>query len=303
MKTSDLEVLRERFVSITSEEDFNKEASFAIQLISKSTQLQKCSKNSLIGAVMNVANVGLTLNPVMKLAYIVPRYINRQMQACLEPSYQGLIKLITDTGSVTSVSANIVREGDDFSYELGINQSIIHKPKLGNKGDIIGVYAVATLHNGTKMVEVMSADEIESIRGTSESYKAFSLGKIKTCVWETYPSEMFRKTVLRRIVKYLPKTDRWDKIQEAIHLDEGDYSLSDNQLGYVEGLLHTAYISEEKRQQIEAEMFSYSSEEAALCIAYLQDNQPSIEEKVREGTASQKEIANYISEEDETIPS
>jgi recombination protein RecT len=295
MKTEDLKVIEPRFVKLTNEETFNKEASFALQIINKSEQLQKCTKESLISAVLNIANTGLTLNPVMKLAYIVPRYVRGVgMEACLEPSYQGLVKLLTDTGSVTSITANIVYENDEFSYELGTAQSVRHVQKLGNKGKVVGAYAVATLHNGVKMVEVMDIEELNAIRDTSESYKAFVDGKIKACVWNTYPTEMYRKTTLRRIVKYLPKTERWDKMQEAISLDESDFKVSDSQLGYIDSLLHTAIIAPELYDKISREMYSYTATEAGMCISMLKEAQPSIEDKVRGGTASQKEISAYI---------
>lgn len=273
IKQNDLEQIRDKFVTLTDKDTFLKEASFALQIINKSDILKKCDKNSLLGAVMNVANTGLTLNPIMKLAYIVPRYIDRKMQACLEPSYQGLVKLITDAGSVTSISCNLVRENDEFDYQLASDQKIIHKPKLGNKGDIIGAYAVAVLKDGSQMVEVMDKEEIESIRDTSESYKAYKDGKIKSCVWVDYPGEMFRKTVLRRIVKYLPKTDKWNTLQEAINLDERDFQASDNMIGYIDSLLHNAAIPDENKRRILNEMYGYTSSEASMCITYLKENQ------------------------------
>lgn len=65
---------------------------------------------SKLQAVFNVALTGLTLNPTLKLAYLVPRYNNasRELEVHLEPSYQGLVKLVTDTGSAKSVSSQVV---------------------------------------------------------------------------------------------------------------------------------------------------------------------------------------------------
>jgi recombination protein RecT len=91
-------------------ERVKREISFAVQLINKSAQLQKCSKESLMQAVLNVANVGLTLNPASKEAYLIPRWssLTNSNEACLEASYIGLVKLLTDTGSVKSMVCQLV---------------------------------------------------------------------------------------------------------------------------------------------------------------------------------------------------
>jgi recombination protein RecT len=82
-----------------------KEISFALQHISKNKSLEKCSPESKLKSVVNISQIGLTLNPVAKEAYLVPRWnsVSGGMECCLEPSYVGLIKLLTDAGSVTSV--------------------------------------------------------------------------------------------------------------------------------------------------------------------------------------------------------
>ena len=99
-----------------SPEKVKQEISFAIQIINKSPQLQKCSKESLQVAVLNISNIGLSLNPASKEAYLIPRWNSaaKQNEACLEPSYVGLVKLLTDAGSVTSVLCQLVHEGDVF---------------------------------------------------------------------------------------------------------------------------------------------------------------------------------------------
>lgn len=216
--------IRERFVSLMDENTFNKESSFALQQIMGNAQLQKCTANSLMAAVLNVANIGLTLNPAMKLAYLIPRYDRATggMVACLEPSYQGLSKLMTDTGSVRNIIANVVYENDEFDLIYGTEQKLIHRPKFLSK-EIQLVYSVATLHDGSQQIEVVDSIDLNLIMESSETYKAFKEGKIKSCTWNDWKPEMARKTAIKRIYKYLPKTERWNKIAEAIQIDNEDY--------------------------------------------------------------------------------
>ena len=91
---------------------YQREAMFALQAVAKIEFLQKCSTESLRNAVINVAAVGLTINPAMKLAYLVPR----KGVACLDISYIGLVKIATDSGGVLAVAAVPVRANDSFHY-------------------------------------------------------------------------------------------------------------------------------------------------------------------------------------------
>jgi len=257
-----------------SEQTLAKEISFALQHVNKNQQLKKADGTSVMQSIMNVCQVGLSLNPVQKLGYLVPRWdsLKKINTVAFEPSYQGLVKLLTDSGSVSMIYAQLVYEGDEFEVSFGTSTEIVHKPKFASK-DITHVYAVAILPNGIKVPEVMAIGEIESIRERSDSYKAFKAGKIKSCVWSTDEGEMARKTVIRRIFKYLPKTERFENVAQAINYDEQDYSATPEQLDYIDQLLEQTSISLEKQEQITMEMDGYSQEQAAKCINYLKENQ------------------------------
>lgn len=211
-----------------SVERIKQELSFAMQIINKSSQLPKCTGESILEAVANISLIGLSLNPAAKEAYLLPRWNSKAgvMEACLEPGYVGLVKLLTDAGSVTAMACQLVYENDDFSLDLANNQTpVIHKldPKV-KRGAILGAYALGTLSSGDRQVEYMTLDQIEEIRGRSENWKAFKNGKISASTWGTDFGEMARKTVIRRIYKFLPRTDRMAKLDAAVQLDNSDYA-------------------------------------------------------------------------------
>lgn len=276
IKTNDFKPIKSQFLSLKDENTFSREVGFAVQLVSSSDQLQKADRNSILKAVYNTALTGLTLNPVSKLCYLVTRWNNKQriIEACLEPSYQGLIKLITDAGSVNQVYANIVYKGDVFRVVMGTTQEIYHEPKFESRG-IEKVYAVAILSTGEKQFEVMTKADLDDIRELSESYKAYKAGKISSCVWISHEGEMSRKTILRRIVKYLPKTDRMDRLNEAINLDEQDYKpdATMQEVSMIESLLRTSSLPENEIEKIEGEIYTMDRNKAWDCINYLKDNQ------------------------------
>jgi len=272
LKKETFEPIKARFTKMIDEATFDKECSFALQHLQKNTYLQKATPQSLLTAVLNIAQVGLTLNPVQKLAYLVPRFINGAVECCLEPSYQGLVKLLTDEGGAQNVYAHLIYENDHFEQILGTENIIVHNPKLGGRGNIIGVYAVAVLHNGAKQCEIMDIAEVKEIRDTSESYKSFKAGKTKSCIWEDWFEEMARKTVIKRLVKYLPKSN-YEKIATAIDLTNDDYQASYGQLSLIDSLLRTSSIAEERKVFIERNMNTYNVQQASDCIQMLKDNQ------------------------------
>lgn len=254
------------------------EISFALQTINKNPQLQKCTRESFLQAVLNISNIGLSLNPAAKEAYLIPRWnsATKQMDATLEPGYIGLVKLLTDAGSITSILCQLVYQNDSFEMDLANNLNPVkHKPELTRtkRGNISGCYALATLLDKTRQVEYMCVDEINEIRERSETYKAFKEGKIKSCTWETDWGEMARKTVIKRIYKYLPRTEKMLQVDEAIEQDNRDYSASGDQLSYIESLLHTSTLEQRQIDAIEMEMSVMNGDRASEVITMLKANQ------------------------------
>lgn len=193
--------------------NFDREANFAVQVLtSNQYALGIATKNrqSVVNAVTNLAAIGLTLNPAKKQAYLVPR----DGRICLDVSYMGLVELAVASGSVRWAKAELVREADEFVLQ-GMDKLPKHnfKPFAKDRGEIIGVYCVAKTVDGDYLTELMSIDEVYSIRDRSSAWKAW-VSNQKKCPWVTDEGEMIRKTVVKRASKYWPKTDRLD---QAIH--------------------------------------------------------------------------------------
>ncbi len=208
----------------TAEEDFNKiavldnlvrfesEGKFAVQIIMASEYLQKCSTMSIRNAITNVASVGLTLNPAMKLAYLVPR----DGQCCLDISYIGLKKLATDTGSVLDSAAEIVRENDHFKYK-GPYAAPEHEfdpfASEEQRGEVRGVYVWAKLPNGIDKIETLGMEEIKKIRSKS---------KAKSGPWQEWFGEMCKKAAIKRASKGWPRTERLSAAEAILNEHEGN---------------------------------------------------------------------------------
>lgn len=285
---------KDKILQLIDKPTFIREVAFASQILSTSDKLRQCSQTTILQSIYNVATTGLSLNPILKYAALTPRYVKGEWKCILSPQYQGLVKLITDSGSVRSVYAHAVYEKDVFEPTLGTDAGIKHVPKYESK-EWNKVYAVAVLHDGSKMFEVMTKEEVFEVRATSDSWKAVESGNLKKelCMWFTWEVEMARKTVIKRLVKYLPKTDQYDKVAEAIHLDNSEYGATDGQVNFIESLILTSTYDHDTQQiLIDKAMAGLTSSEASSMIRDLQLNQQNqITESGRMGAT---DVKNHI---------
>src|SRR5690606_2753136 len=151
--------------------NFKREASFAIQALENNSYLAQVAysnPDSLRNAVINVAAIGLSLNPVSKHAYLVPR----DNKVCLDISYLGYIQLAVDVGAIKWAQAEIVCKNDKFTFNgMGMRPTHSFEP-FGNRGEIVGAYCVAKTHDEEFIVPMMPIDEVYSIRDRSAGWRA-----------------------------------------------------------------------------------------------------------------------------------
>lgn len=187
------------------------ESQFAMQAISKNDKLAQCSPVTVQNAIINVAAVGLTLNPALGYAYLVPESekdaSGKWVPMCnLRVSFKGLLKIATDSGSILWVKAEIVKAADKFTYRGPCELPVHEMDAFGDRGATVGVYCIAKTHQGDYLVDVMSAAEIKAIRGAAKQDN----------VWSKWPEEMAKKAIIKRASKQWPKTDREDRLDKAV---------------------------------------------------------------------------------------
>lgn len=183
--------------------------------------LFECSPMSVLGALMQAAQLGLELTGPLGHAYMVP-FWNKQTQmkeAQFQIGYRGLIALAHRSGKIRTFCAHIVHQNDYFDYEYGTEAFLKHKPAKKDRGLVTDVYAVVITTDDGKDFEVMSVDDIEKHKEKfSQTWnKGFS-------PWKTAWDEMAKKTPLRRLAKRVPMST---ELVQAATLDEyGEHGLS-----------------------------------------------------------------------------
>lgn len=176
---------------------------------------------SLLAACSKAASDGLILDG--REAALVVDY-NGDVQ--YRPMMRGLLKLAYNSGEIKSLVVETVCENDTFDYSpTRSDEPIIHKIDLkGERGQVYAVYALAVLKDGGVVFEVMTMADVHRIRDRSDAWKAFKNGKIKSTPWSTDEGEMSRKTVFRRLSKYLPSSTDRDRFREAVERIDDDYT-------------------------------------------------------------------------------
>ena len=209
----------------------------ALTEVRKVPALGQCNIESFMGAIMQCAQLGLEPGSALGHAYLLPfgngKAKDGKSNCQLIIGYRGMIDLARRSGQIVSLTARTVHENDAFKYEFGLEETMHHVPADGDRGKMTHVYAVAKLKGGGVQFDVMSRADVDKVRSTS---KAGTNGP-----WVTHFEEMAKKTVIRRLFKYLPVSI---EIQQAVTLDEraeagidqdnasvltGDYSVIDDQ--------------------------------------------------------------------------
>ncbi|EBG7931337.1 recombinase RecT [Salmonella enterica] len=188
-----------------------KESQFAIQYFQRNDYLANTALSnptSAQNAIINVAAIGITLNPASKLAYLVPR----DGMVCLDISYMGLLHLAQSTGSIKWGQCKLVYSNDTYESN-GLDTAPTHKYNaFGDRGYVVGGYCTVKTADGDYLTEEMSLAEIKATEATS---------KAKNGPWKNFWEEMARKTIVKRASKYWPRAERLDNAIHVINEDEG----------------------------------------------------------------------------------
>ncbi len=246
--TDDIYNTRETFAAVLSDTSisFEREAGFAVQILSANSYATKLAANnrqSLVNAITNVAAIGISLNPAKKQAYLVPR----DNKICLDISYMGLMDLAMLTGSILWAQSELVHETDVFDLN-GYDAPPTHKykPFSTDRGEIVGVYVVVKTADGDYLTCTMTIAQVYECRAISTAWKAYLKDPSKTCPWVTQEGEMIKKTCVKRAYKYWPKTERLEQAIHHLNTDSGEG------FGSIKPPTHDAALVKEWVDKIEA---------------------------------------------------
>lgn len=176
--------------------------------ITKTPQLMSADPKTVLGGVMLAAQLRLEIGSGLGEFYLTPRK-DHGRDICLPLiGFQGMIKLALRSEFVTNVQAFIVREGDDFTYGANAERGLFYDwtpLDFEEKRPWLGVVATARMKTGGTTWAYLTRDQVIARRPSFWE---------KT-PWKTHPDEMAKKTAVRALAKYLPKSTDLGRALEA----------------------------------------------------------------------------------------
>jgi recombination protein RecT len=170
-----------------------------------SKNLANCEPRSFFGAVLTAMQLALEPNTPLGHCYLIPRWDKKKKShvCTFEMGYQGMLELAYRSRLYKRISAKVVYTGDNFSFSYGKNHHLDHQPKWKSQEPLF-VYADYELENGGYDFAVWSWDAIlKHAQEFSDSYDSeWSPWKSS----QTSAEEMAKKTVLKSLLKYGPRS-------------------------------------------------------------------------------------------------
>ncbi len=158
-------------------------------------KLLECDRQSLFNASMSAAVLGLEVDGVTGQAYLIPF----KGKAQLVVGYKGYNTIAARAG--ITITGAVVRDGDQFDYELGSNAFVRHVPALNNKGRIVAAWSAATSQGRPPVVHVMGIDDLLAVKAKSPGAARSDSPWNDTSIG--FPA-MCEKTAKRRLARSLP---------------------------------------------------------------------------------------------------
>lgn len=231
-----------------------------ITQLSNNPALQQCTQTSLIGAMLQSCLYGL--EPDGREAALVPFFNGKtkMMEAKFISMIRGEVKLVRQSGEVSDVYAEVVKEFDVFKITKGLSRDLIHEPNYEKIGKPIGVYAVYKLKDGTTGFEYMTVAEIEKVRASSKA--------ANSAPWVDWWEQMAKKTVLKRLLKFAPSSVDKNYVNTDVLPDAGHRVLSALELPTPEQEAASMIDAPRRKSEVETVV----SEETGEVIDYTNDN-------------------------------
>ena len=182
----------------------------ALSVISQSPDLQNADPKTVLGAIMLAAQLKLEIGPALGYFYLTPRKQNGK-QICLPIlGYQGIIELAYRSGRIEKIETFLLREGDKFDHGANSERGRFFDwspADYDEQRDWSGVVATAKLRGAGTVWAYLPREKVLARR---PSYW-------ENGPWKSDEEAMVRKTAVRALAPYLPKST---DLGRAIEADE-----------------------------------------------------------------------------------
>lgn len=227
----------------------------AVNAVKKTPLLMQCDPQTVLGAFMTSAALGLEPNTVLQQAFLIP-YKKRvpvrnektgrdewidTYECQFQIGARGFITLAHRSPHIHSLQSEAIHENDYFEHMLGSESFLKYKKALKDRGELIGSFCFTKLASGVELATVLPLDEIEKIRNRSETYNALVRNvqsadtakekekaekKLAETPWVMWADDMAAKSATKKHAKQLPLSPG-DGLAAAVALDGDDEHIID----------------------------------------------------------------------------
>lgn len=184
--------------------------------ITKTPKLLECERTSFVAALLDCASLGI--EPDGRRAHLIPFFNKKKniTECQLIIDYKGLVELVMRSGKIRLLHADKICDNDVFEYNAG--KIIEHKIDFKKpRGKAYAYYSYAEMKDGSQKSEVMTLEEINGIKSRSKSQ---SFGP-----WVTDFDEMAKKTVFKRLSKWLQLSPEDSQVLQKVDAQEFDFDM------------------------------------------------------------------------------
>ncbi|MBR2549442.1 MAG: recombinase RecT [Clostridiales bacterium] len=173
--------------------EFNRErfVQNALAALNDKPELKKINAAQLQMGLLKGAMLNLDYSN--KEFYLIPYGSSVQFQI----DYRGMQKVAKaySVRPIKDIHADIVRDGDQFEYEIKDNVAhVSFRPKPFSNADIVGVFCYIEYADGGVTVERMSTEDVQAVRNNYSKAK-------NSAAWTKSFDQMMLKTCIRRALK------------------------------------------------------------------------------------------------------
>ncbi|MGH9151350.1 MAG: recombinase RecT [Acidimicrobiales bacterium] len=195
-------------------------AQMTIQAVRQAPDLARCFQTkqgaaSFLLAVGQAAMVGLEPNTPTQDCWILPRKNDGVQEAQLTIGYRGLLRLARRSGTIKTIVAEVVREGDEFDYGYGADGPYLEWRPADEQGELTHAFAIAWFKDGGRAQMVLSRRQVEARRAVSDSWRNERARPYSP--WTKWTEAMWRKSAIRALAPYL---DLSVEAEATLHRDE-----------------------------------------------------------------------------------
>jgi recombination protein RecT len=190
--------------------------------------LNKCSPESVIGAIIQSYQLNLELGETLGQCFLSTNKVEGKYKCQLIIGYKGLMDISIRSNLVKDLDAGIVYQKDIdnkwFTYRRGKLSFLKYNPPVyiskKEKGAKVAWFACANLTNGGFPFVILDKDDIaqSTLNSNKDNYK----------YWNKFPDQMELRTAYKKLFNKLPKSITLQRAVDLINLevDNKDQGLS-----------------------------------------------------------------------------